>query len=238
MYDQWTEAMVAYAASKIGCGYIYGATGWVCSEARRKQQAELYPQYYNNIMVVGRKWDGKQCFDCAQLTKAAVAAGGGKLVEGATSQWNNMAAWRHRDVIATLPDGPCIVFRQANGAMQHTGVYVGEGFVIEARGTAEGVIKSKVSGYGWTHWAVPVLGGSLIAPPAPSPALYRAKVVNVRTGLNLRTTALNADNTILLMPLGAVVDVLQDNCGNGFSRVRYGTAEGYCTRSYLMQVEG
>lgn len=68
---------------------------------------------------------------------------------------------------------------------------------------------------------------------------YRAKVVNVKTSLNLRRTPEKIEgNTVLFIPLGEMVDVLEDNCGNGFLRVRYGTVEGYCTRSYLMQLEG
>ena len=34
----------------------------------------------------------------------------------------------------------------------HIGVYVGKGEVIEAMGTAYGVVKTKVAGRGWSKW--------------------------------------------------------------------------------------
>jgi hypothetical protein len=34
----------------------------------------------------------------------------------------------------------------------HIGVYVGKGEVIEAMGTAYGVVKTKVAGRGWHKW--------------------------------------------------------------------------------------
>ena len=37
------EAMTARAVSLVGCGYIYGATGWICTRTRLDQQARQYP---------------------------------------------------------------------------------------------------------------------------------------------------------------------------------------------------
>ena len=34
----------------------------------------------------------------------------------------------------------------------HVGVYIGGGEAIESRGTAYGVVKTKVAGRGWTNW--------------------------------------------------------------------------------------
>ncbi len=61
----------------------------------------------------------------------------------------------------------------------------------------------------------------------------QATVVNVHTGLNLRTSPELSDNTIVLMPLGSVVDVIDWQGQNGFAKVRYQAKEGYATRSYL-----
>lgn len=64
--------------------------------------------------------------------------------------------------------------------------------------------------------------------------LYRAKVVGVSIGLNLRKTPQKTEgNTILMLPLWAVVQVLADNLSGGFCFVRYGSVSGYCTGSYL-----
>ena len=34
------DAMTARALALVGCGYIYGATGWICTRARMEQQME------------------------------------------------------------------------------------------------------------------------------------------------------------------------------------------------------
>ncbi|MBQ2676376.1 MAG: LysM peptidoglycan-binding domain-containing protein [Clostridia bacterium] len=50
--------------------------------------------------------------------------------------------------IATIPEQPGLaVFRTG-----HIGVYIGNGYVIEAKGTKYGVVKSKLSERNFTHW--------------------------------------------------------------------------------------
>jgi peptidoglycan hydrolase-like protein with peptidoglycan-binding domain len=53
------------------------------------------------------------------------------------------------------------------GVMTHTGVYLGGGYVSEARGAKAGVIKSVLSDYAWTHWAAlpGVLTGEVVQTP-------------------------------------------------------------------------
>ena len=63
------DAMTARALALVGCGYIYGATGWICTRARMEQQMRQYPTYAGQIERYGKKWLGKPCYDCAQLTR-------------------------------------------------------------------------------------------------------------------------------------------------------------------------
>lgn len=148
--------IVEFALSKVGCGYIYGATGWVCTLKRRLEQAAQYPEYADTILGTGAKWDGKQCYDCAQLVRRALAQIGIKAPSGATSQWK-ANIWADKGEISTLPDeAGIILYRQtADKKMQHTGIYVGGGEAVEARGHKDGVIRSLLSKYPWTHWAKP-----------------------------------------------------------------------------------
>ncbi|HNW87931.1 MAG TPA: hypothetical protein PLR69_12315 [Candidatus Limiplasma sp.] len=39
------KTIAAEALGMVGWGYIYGATGWVCTAARVEQQAAQYPAY-------------------------------------------------------------------------------------------------------------------------------------------------------------------------------------------------
>lgn len=149
------EAVVKKALSLVGQGYIYGAKGQTCSPAFRAQQAEQYPEWSDNILNVGAKWDGKPVWDCAQLTRAVAKEGGVTLVSGATSQWEK-TDWEDDGTIDTIPEGETVmVFRRKDGKMQHTGVALGDGTCVHARGTAYGVVRQKMSEHAWTHWALP-----------------------------------------------------------------------------------
>ena len=149
------ERAAAFARSKIGQGYIYGAKGQTCTAAFRRQQAQQYPEQAQNILVTGAKWDGRPVWDCAQLTRFAAKAAGVKLPSGATSQWRK-APWLRKGTIDTLPDGEVVyLYRQKGSIMQHTGLALGDGTCVHARGTAYGVVHQPVRDYPWTHWASP-----------------------------------------------------------------------------------
>ena len=50
--------------------------------------------------------------------------------------------------IDTIPERPGVaVWRDG-----HIGVYIGDGYVIEAMGTKYGVVKTKLAERGFTHW--------------------------------------------------------------------------------------
>lgn len=161
------KAIAEYAESKIGCAYIWGGYGEkLCTPSFRKERASAYPSQKDNIyrycqvlsgqktMCTGCKYNGKQAYDCAQLTRYACKAGGQALVSGSNAQWKK-TPWESKGVIDTLPDVPGIILYHMdnNGEMSHTGVYVGGGMAVEARAAAYGVVKTAVKSRSWTHWA-------------------------------------------------------------------------------------
>jgi len=161
------QIIADYAISKLGCAYIYGGYGEkLCRPAFRRERANAYPAQKNNIYTnclvlkgkqsacEGCKWDGKQAYDCAQLTRYACKAAGTELVSGANSQWRKVA-WEKKDTISSLPDVPGVILYHVNssGTMTHTGVYIGGGYAVEARGAKYGVVKTAVKDRTWTHWA-------------------------------------------------------------------------------------
>lgn len=148
------EAMVARANTLVGCGYIYGATGWICTQKRLDQQAKQYPMYAQQIERYGPKWLGKPCYDCAQLTREVARQAGVSLPSGATSQWRASSLWSEQDVIDTLPrEGGLFLYTMRDGRMTHTGVTVGDGEEVDARGHAYGVVRRTIPGTSFTHWA-------------------------------------------------------------------------------------
>lgn len=177
------QAIADYAISKLGCAYIYGGYGErLCTPAFRRERAGAYPDQknntYKNCLVLsgkqttcnGCKWHNKQAYDCAQLTKYACKAGGQALVSGANSQWTK-TAWENKGKIDTLPDVPGVILyhSNANGRMTHTGVYVGNGYAVEAKEAKAGVVKTLVKNRSWTHWAVlpGVLSGEMVNSTTP-----------------------------------------------------------------------
>lgn len=155
-----------FAISKVGQGYIYGARGQTCSAAFRRQQANQYPEQAKYILDVGKKWDGVPVWDCAQLTRYAAKAAGVELPSGATSQWKK-GPWKRWGNIGTLPQGEVLfLYRESGGKMQHTGLALGDGACVHARGTAYGVVHQPVRDYPWTHWASPWAGKTGESGPA------------------------------------------------------------------------
>ena len=135
-------------------------------------QAQQYPQYTDNIMNTGAKWDGRPVWDCAQLTRYAWKEAGVDLPSGATSQWQK-TDWADSGTIDTLPQSTvCSLFRYADGRMQHTGLYLGDGTCVHAKTTQLGVVHETMGHYLWTHWAVPVTAGVSSEPTQ----IFRAKV--------------------------------------------------------------
>ena len=217
-----------YASGKIGCAYIYGGYGEKqCTPSFRKERAKAYPDYkakmYQYCPVLsgkqstctGCKYDGKQAYDCAQLTRYSCKAAGQELVSGANSQWTK-TAWYKKGTIDSLPDVPGVLLYHAdsNGRMSHTGVYVGGGYAVEARGHAYGVVKTKVASRSWTHWAAlpGVLDGSEtpVVAPADKPEQDNAQTAGTAENVETSTESVVYDmKTLRINSKGTQVKVLQ-----------------------------
>ena len=210
-----------YAVSKLGCAYIYGGYGEkLCRPAFRRERASAYPSQkkniYNNCPVLsgkksacdGCKYDGKQAYDCAQLTRYACKAAGQELVSGANSQWRKVA-WDKKGTIDTLPDVPGVILYHVNssGTMTHTGVYIGDGYAVEARAAKYGVVKTLVKDRTWTHWAAlpGVLTGEEITLAPSEPETKQETTVTTEPS----ASGVIAMNTLRNGSKGTQVKVLQ-----------------------------
>lgn len=161
--------------SRVGNPYLMGGTGQPCTVSYRKARVAQYPGSAAKIKAncprmmgkadscKGCKYfddstsTGKRAYDCAQLVKWAMNEIGIQMVSGATSQWQK-TPWTLLGEMDTLPkDKLCLVYRRdEKNVMGHTGVYMGDGTVIHARGHDYGVVRQTLSEYGrWTHWAIP-----------------------------------------------------------------------------------
>ena len=223
----------SWIRSKVGCGYVYGATGWVCSLKRRQQQAEQYPEHAETIMNVCSKWDGKECYDCAQLIRRALESVGMTGVpSGATSQWNKKSLWTESGTIDSLPsDGLVALCREADGKMQHIGWRMSDGSVIDARSSQKGVIQSEVNSYKWTHWMRPNLAYN----KEESDVLYKAIVSTAEHSMRVRAWAKTGE-ILGYVPTGKTVDVLAEEADN-WKKIRYGELVGYASGNMMARID-
>ena len=169
------DAVRDAAIQRIGCPYVYGGTGKVCTPAYREARMSQYPDYADKIRkncprlkgsastCENCRWcdpetgKGKLCYDCAQLALACMQAAGIPLVSGANSQWLK-TQFVQKGEIKDLPrDKVCLVFRRdSDGKMHHVGVYCGDGTVIHAKGHDYGVVQQDIDDVKFTHYGVPV----------------------------------------------------------------------------------
>lgn len=228
-----SERSAAFARSKIGQGYIYGAKGQTCSAAFRRQQAAQYPEQAQNILVTGAKWDGRPVWDCAQLTRFAAKAAWVELPSGATSQWRK-APWKRKGTIDSLPDGEVVyLYRQKGTIMQHTGLALGDGTCVHARGTAYGVVHQPVRDYPWTHWASPWETESAPLPVEPIAPMTRATVY-AENGLpvKLRNKPSQGENLYWLVRSDTPVTIRQP--GEEWSQITALCTDGFRRTGWMM----
>ena len=154
-------------AYKNGWGYVYGGHGQVCTKQYLDQQASLFPgnnEAGGEMRTVGEKWLGKRVVDCIGLIKSyawynadsdQITVGSNGFTDcGANTIRNNV---KEGGAISTMPDIPGLAVWMDG----HIGVYVGNGEVIEAQGTAYGVVKTQLKNRGWTKWMTPLLRFSI-----------------------------------------------------------------------------
>ena len=150
--------LVAYAihAWESGWGYVWGTYGNVLTEDLLEYKLEQYPDGVGNYEAFIRaNWLNGRTADCVGLIKGygwldpetlTIEYGTNGMPDIGANQMYHSASVS--GTIDTMPDTPGLAV-WFNG---HIGVYVGDGYVIEASGTKKGVVKTELEGRGWTHW--------------------------------------------------------------------------------------
>lgn len=148
------SALVAYCEAQLGRPYWFGTCGDIASAALFRAKKAQYPGYYTASDFP--KQYGQKVHDCVGLIKgfrwsdspdaqSKYNAAQDVAVSGLLGQCSK------RGSIATMPDQPGVCVFMS----EHVGVYVGGGYVIEARGHAYGVVKTKLKDRPWTKWGKP-----------------------------------------------------------------------------------
>lgn len=136
------SGLVKFCESKLGVPYVYGMKGDELTISRLNSLSKLYPSMFTaSYKTKAKRFIGKKCTDCSGLISWYT----GKVL----SSSGLYAEAKKRQPISKIKDAPkgAILWRSG-----HVGVYIGNGYCIEAKGIDYGVVKTKVSTTKFTHW--------------------------------------------------------------------------------------
>lgn len=146
-------------------GYIYGTSGQMWTQAKQTDLEKKYasdPERYSDLekgAKYGSRWIGKYVIDCSGMPYRAFNKLGVKIAHGSNSIWNSYLSQKGKltdksaAFLATLPKGAAILTGN-DSSKPHIGTYDGNGYVIEARGTTSGVVKTSINDSKWKYWGL------------------------------------------------------------------------------------
>ena len=143
--------LVKYAKAMLGHPYWYGCYGQISTKELYRVKKRQYPVQYQWPCPASQL--NTRVFDCVGLIKGYLwskSINSNPVYDASQDVSANgmLAACKIKGKINTLPEVPgVLVFRTG-----HVAVYIGKGYVIEAKGHKWGVVKSKLKDRGFTHW--------------------------------------------------------------------------------------
>lgn len=137
-------------------GYVWGSHGNVLTANELKRLEKTFGSHVTDKEeYIKSHWLGRRTSDCVGLikgygwydeTSGTIKYGTNGMKDVTADGMFNAAV--EKGPISTMPDVPGIaVWHQG-----HIGVYIGNGYVIHAANTYDGVIKTPITSSGWTHW--------------------------------------------------------------------------------------
>lgn len=138
-------------AVKNEWGYIWGQSGDVWTAAKQAAATREQTQLY------GKKWIGHHVADCSGLFSWAFKQLGGYMYHGSNTMYKSYCTAKGAFKNGKRTDGKELkpgtaLFTGTENEHGHVGLYIGNGKVIEAKGTQAGVIESKATDKKWTYW--------------------------------------------------------------------------------------
>lgn len=159
MADIRASSLIAYAQNALDnhWGYIWGTAEVLWTEARQKQLEKTTDADRKSSRENGRKWIGHIVTDCSGLFSGGYHKLGGYMYHGSNTMWNRYTTAKGQLKNGKRTDGQELkpgtaVFCEHGGKRTHVGLYIGSGYVIEASGPVNGVIKTKITNKKWVEW--------------------------------------------------------------------------------------
>jgi hypothetical protein len=134
-------------------GYVFGTYGLILTDTILNQKIAQYPKNFSDdkISHINQYYIGKRTADCGGLVKSFLWWNGSNPVYTPSNDVSVNTMYdqaTEKGVINSIPDIPGLIVWKDD----HAGIYIGNGEVIEARGTVYGVVKTKLKDRSFTHW--------------------------------------------------------------------------------------
>lgn len=140
-------------------GYIWGTSGKIWTAADQANLDKTTDSDRANSRKYGSKWIGHRVADCSGLFSWAFKTLGGSIYHGSNTIWNRYCTTqgelkdgKRDDGKALLPGTAVFTYNATKRNRGHIGLYIGGGYVIEARGAYYGVVKTKLTSRPWVEW--------------------------------------------------------------------------------------
>ncbi|MBR5514136.1 MAG: hypothetical protein IKV85_09175 [Ruminococcus sp.] len=145
----------ARQAYENGWGYVYGTYGNILTGELLQDRASMFGEHVTGFEdFIRENWMRRRTADCVGLIKGYgwYNPDSGEIVVGTNGMADVTAngmfdAATVKGTIDTIPETPGLAVWQDG----HIGIYIGNGEVIEAMRTEQGVVKTTLTS-GWTHW--------------------------------------------------------------------------------------
>ena len=214
--------------------------GYILNTAGEKWTAEKQAKSTNKMTIeYGRQWIGHYVADCSGLFAWAFKQLGGYMYHGSNTMWDKYCTSKGKlkngkrtDGQELKPGTAVFVYDKDTGKRSHVGLYIGDGngTVIEAAGTRQGVITTKVSNFKWEEWGE-LKGVNYEGGDVPVPEGY-AIVTGKRVAM--RQEPCTKANIIMRIDTGNKVK-LEDPPPSEWDYVGYQGKKGYMMKEFLKE---
>ena len=138
-------------------GYIWGKTWEMWTEKKQQALMQTTDSEREQSRRYGSKWIGHDVTDCSGLFTWAFKQLGSYMYHGSNTIWNKYCVNKGEFKRGKRMDGKELkpgtaLFVTSGENRSHIGLYIGNGEVIEARNSRDGVVKGAVTNRKWTEW--------------------------------------------------------------------------------------
>ena len=140
-------------------GYIWGTAGVLWTKAKQDELNKTTDESREMGRKYGAKWIGHMVADCSGLFSWAFKQLGGYMYHGSNTMWDKycsakgeLSNGKRTDGKTLRPGTAVFTYNKTKKNRGHVGLYIGDGWVIEAQGTKAGVVKSSITLAKWVEW--------------------------------------------------------------------------------------